>query len=226
MKHALLLALVCLAVTGAARADWVIIQKSKTMGQEQPMTFKIKDNWTRMDIGTDSAIIMDTTAGTMEMFLHKQKMVMRLDKDSIKAMGSAAGALLGADKPAAPKATGEKVKVGEWDTEVYTWEGKLGTGKFYVAKDFPAYDKLSKLMDGMTKAMPNPMQGQVPTNTDFPGMVVKSEMKVKIMGQEVDSVTELVSAKEETVDPKDFKAPEGYTEMKMPSIPGLNAPAK
>jgi hypothetical protein len=81
-------------------------------------------------------------------------------------------------------------------------------------------------MDDMTKAVPNPMQGQVPMNTDFPGMVVKTEMKVKIMGQEIESVTELVSAKEETVDPKDFKAPEGYSEMKMPSIPGVTAPAK
>ena len=118
------------------------------------------------------------------------------------------------------------MKVGEWDTEVYTWEGTLGAGKFFVARNFPDFAKLSKIMDDMTKAMPNPMAGQVPMNTDFPGMVVKSVMKVKVMGQEVDATTELVSAKEETVDPKEFKAPEGYTEMKMPKLPGLNAPAK
>lgn len=226
MKNALLFSLLFVCIASAARADWVIVQKTKAMGQEQPMTFKIKGSYTRMDIGADTTVIMDTTAGTTEMILHQQKMVMRMDKDGMKAMGSAAGALLGAEKAAAPKATGEKVKVGEWETEVYTWEGKLGAGRFFVAKNFPDYEKLSKLMDSMTKAMPNPMQGQVPTNADFPGMVVKTEMKVKIMGQEIESIVELISAKEETVDPTVFKVPAGYTEMKMPNIPGVSAPGK
>jgi hypothetical protein len=225
MKTALLTAAIGFLSLSSSFADWVIVQKAGAAGQNQEVTMKIKDNLTRMDVGGQMTMIMDTTSGSMEMFMHAQKMVMRMDKsmmESAMAMAGQLGGNTGDAKPAAPKATGEKVKVGEWDTEVFTWSGGMGEGKFYVAKDFPGYAKLAKIMDEMTKAMGNPATAMAPQSSDFPGMVVKSEMKVK--GQTVTS--ELVSAKEEAVDAKEFKAPDGYNEMKMPNIPGLTPPAK
>jgi hypothetical protein len=225
MKTVLLTAAIGFLFLSSSFADWVIVQKTAAGGKEQEMKMTIKDNLARTDIGAEMSMIMDTTTGTMEMFMHTQKMMMRMDKGMMSAAMALAGQLgSGNDaKPAAPKATGEKAKVGQWDTEIYTWSGKLGEGKFYVAKDFPGYEKLAKVMDEMTKAMGNPAAAMAPQSSDFPGMVVKSEMKV--MGQ--NATSELVSAKEEAVDPKEFKAPEGYNEMKMPNIPaGAGQPAK
>jgi hypothetical protein len=71
-------------------------------------------------------------------------------------------------------------------------------------------------MDRAKKATSNPMAALFPDASEFPGMIVKSEMTA--MGKT--SVTELVSAREEILDASLFKGPEGYSEMKMPKLPG------
>jgi hypothetical protein len=154
------------------------------------------------------------------MFMHDKKMLMRLNMQAMKGVTALAGKFLGGgdDKPARPKATGEKVKVGDWDTEVYTWEGKIGSAKFYIAMDFPHFADLNKAMDKISKSMSNPMSSMFPNNADFPGMVVKTEMTV--MGKATSS--QLVSAKEQPVPADDFKGPEGYQEMKLPTFPKGN----
>jgi hypothetical protein len=162
-------------------------------------------------------VLLNGNDGGAQMFIHDTRTVVRMDPEMIKGMGALAGKITGGDaEPPRIKTTGEKVKVGQWDTEVYTWEGKMGNGRFYVAKNFPKFGDLNKAMDKLSKAMANPMSRMFPNNTDFPGMVVKSEMKM--MGQVTTS--ELVSANEQSVSPDDFKAPEGYTEQKMPGMPG------
>ena len=201
----------------SACADWVIIQKTKTGDQDKQMTVKIKDNMIRNDIGASMSVLLDGNDGGARMFMHDTKTVIRMDPEMIKGMGALAGQFMGGDAgPPKIKPTGEKVKVGHWDTEVYTWEGKMGSGRFYVAKSFPKFGDLNKAMDKLSKAMANPMSRMFPNNTDFPGMVVKSEMKM--MGQVTTS--ELVSANEQSVSADDFKAPEGYKEQKMPGLPG------
>jgi hypothetical protein len=205
----------CLAPT--LRADWVIIQKTQTKGEDKTMTIKVKGDLIRSDLGTSMTALMNAKDGTAQMFIHKNKSVMKVNADTLKTAAGLANKLLGgSEAPAKPKATGEKVKVGEWDTEIYTWEGKIGSGKFYVAKDFPNFPELNKVMDKLSKSMSNPMSAMFPSNTDFPGMVVRSEMSA--IGTM--SKTELVSAKEEAVSDDEFKAPEGYKELKMPSLPG------
>jgi Domain of unknown function (DUF4412) len=200
-----------------ARADWVIITKTQTAGQDQQMTMKIKDNMIRNDIGGSMSVLINGNDGGAQMFIHDTRTVVRMDPEMIKGMGALAGKFMGGDaEPPKIKATGEKVKVGQWDSEVYTWEGKMGSGRFYIAKSFPKFGDLNKAMDKLSKAMANPMSRMFPNNTDFPGMVVKSEMKM--MGQVTTS--ELVSANEQSVSAEDFKAPEGYKEQKMPGLPG------
>ncbi len=214
---------VALALFFAAQslhADWVIIQKTNTGGKESTMTVKIKDNMIRNDMGDKMTAIINADAGDIQMFMHDQKKLIRMNAEALKGVGAMAGKFLGDGAPAKPKATGEKVKVGEWDTEVYTWESKMGTAKFYLAKDFPKYAELNKAMDKISKSMANPMAAMFPSATDFPGMSVKSEMTM--MGKV--TTTELVSAKEESVPADAFKAPEGYTEMKLPMFPGGGTP--
>ena len=158
---------------------------------------------------------MDASTGETTMFMHEQKMMMKVNGDSLKGLMAMAGAALGGEKAAKPAPTGQMEKVGEHQCEIFTWSGKLGTGKFWVAKDFKGFQELNAVQDKMMKAMGSPAAALAPQSSDFPGMVIKSEMQV--MGKT--SVSELVSAKEEAVDAAVFAVPAGYQEMKMPGLP-------
>ena len=203
-----------------ARADWVIVQKSSAAGQSQETTMKLKDDKVRIDQGDQMSMIMDGASGGMTMIMHGQKSVMKLDAEKLKGMMAMAAAAMGGGKEGGaaekPVATGEKEKIGEYECEVYTWKGKMGAGKFWVAKDFKGYEKINAAGDKLMQAMGNPMAALMPQSSDFPGMVVKSEMQV--MGQ--NAVTELVSAKEEAVEASAFDVPKDYKEVSMPAMPG------
>lgn len=196
-----------------ARADWVLVQKTITAGKEDEITTKIKGDQARVDMGGKMTVIVG--AEGMTMLMHAQKMMMKRDLASIKAVVEAAGKGDKGKQVAKPVATGQKEKVGEWDTEIYTWEGPMGTGRFWVAKDFPKHAEISALSDKLGKIVGSSMAGFAPQASDFDGMVVKSEMSM--MSKSV--TTLLVSAKEQDVDAKEFIPPQDYNEMKMPGAP-------
>lgn len=206
----------CLFAT-SAWADWVLVQKATAEGKTEEILIRIKDEQTRLDAGKEMSVIAGGADGQMTMLMHQQKMMMRLNADTLKGVMALAGAAFGADKAAAkPVATGTKEKIGAYDCEIFTWSGKMGTGKFWVARDFPGFQALNAAQDKLMKALGNPASAFAPQAGDFPGMVIKSEMQV--MGKS--SVSELVSAKEESVDAAIFTLPTDYKEMKMPSLPG------
>ena len=210
-----------------AWADWVIVEKStrevstkfkgdKVPGnavQESVVTMKIKGDLMRVDMGESTSVIVG--AEGMTMIMHKQKMIMKTDMASLKALIEKAGHSVSGQPPAKPVATGQKEKVGEWDAEIYTWEGTMAKGRFWVAKDFPKFAEISAMQDKLGKLVGGAVSGMAPQATDFDGMVVKSEMT--IMGKSVNS--QLISAKEETVDPSEFVPPADYKEMKRPGVP-------
>lgn len=201
----------------SAHADWTLIQKTAADGKADEMIIKVKGDKSRADIGQKMSMISDAATGEILMFMHEQKMLMKMNGDSMKGILALAGNLLGKGEPSAkPAATGKLEKVGDYETEIYTWSGKIGSGRFWVAKNFDHFAELNAIQDKLMKAMGNPAAAIAPQNNDFPGMVVKSEMSV--MGKIVTS--ELVSAKQEALDDAVFTAPEGYQEMKMPSLLG------
>ncbi len=163
------------------------------------------------------SVLINGAEGGVVMLMHQQKMLMKLDAEKLKGMMAMAAAATGGGEAAEkPKATGEKEKIGDYDCEIYTWSGKIGTGKFWVTPDFKGYQELNAASDKLMQAMGNPVASMAPQSSDFPGMVIKSEMQV--MGQSVTS--ELVSAKEEPVNESAFALPDGYNEMAMPALPG------
>ena len=211
-----LIASLCLLATSAC-ADWVVMQKATAEGKTEEIHIRIKGDQTRLDAGKEMSIIAGGADGQMTMLMHQQKMMMRLNADTLKAVMAQAGAAFGTDQAVAkPVATGTREKVGSYDCELFTWTGKMGSGKFWVARDFPGYQALNTAQDKLMKAMGNPASAFAPQASDFPGMVIKSEMQV--MGKS--NVSELVSAKEEDVDAAIFSLPADYQEMKMPGLPG------
>lgn len=207
------LALCCAATL--AHADWVMVQKSAVDGQVKDTTTKIKGEQARVDVAGEMSVLLD--ASGMTMLMHAQKVMMKADLATMKALVESAKKTTGgaAATTAKPVATGQKEKVGGWDAEIFTWEGPLGKGRFWVSKDIPKYAELNAVSDKLGKAMGSTMAGMAPQATDFDGMVVKSEMT--LMGKTV--VTTLESVKEQALEATEFTAPEGYTEMKMPTPP-------
>lgn len=205
-----------------ASADWVIVQKTTTEGQEKETVTKIKGEQARVDVDKQMSVIVG--AEGMMMLMHSQKIMMKMDLATMKSALEAAAktsAPLDKEQKSKPVATGQKEKVGEWEAEIYTWEGPLGKGRFWVVKEFPKFAEIAAVNDKLGKAMGSAMAGLAPQATDFNGMVVKSDMTM--MGKSM--TTLLVSAKEQDVDVKEFAAPEGYNEMKMPVMPA-GAPPK
>ncbi|HCN27372.1 MAG TPA: hypothetical protein DIT64_00985 [Verrucomicrobiales bacterium] len=217
MKAILFSLLAGLLAVPSAFADWIMIQKSTTDGQVQEVKIQIKGDKTRLDAGKQMTLIANGgDSGGIVMIMHAQKMKMKLDPEKMKSMMAMAAPALGGDKPAAkPAATGQKEKVGDYECEIYSWSGPIGSGKFWVAADFKGYKEMAAAHDKMMQAMGNPAAAFAPQAADFPGMVIKSEMTV--MGKS--NISELVSAKEENVDDSVFTIPEDYNEMKIPGLP-------
>jgi hypothetical protein len=213
MKTRFLSLIVLLLAATHARADWVLVQKTDAEGKETVVTTKIKGEQARVDMGDKMSAILG--AEGMVMMMHAQKMMMKMDLTTLKASLEKTGKGPGGQPTAKPVATGQKEKVGEWNAEIYTWEGTLGKGRFWVAKDFPKHAEISAISDKLGKVMGGAVSGISPQASDFDGMVVKSEMTM--MGKSV--VSHLVSAKEETLDANEFVPPAGYEEMKMPGAP-------
>lgn len=222
MKTSIRVLAVLFCTVALARADWVIVQKTNTAGEEKETVTKIKGEQARVDVGEQMSVMVG--AEGMMMLMHAQKVLMKMDLATMKAaleMAAKAAAPLDKQPAAKPVATGQKEKIGDWEAEIYTWEGQLGKGRFWVAKGFPKFAEINAINDKLGKAMGNAMAGLAPQASDFDGMVVKSDMTM--MGKNM--VTQLISAKEQEVDAKEFAAPDGYTEMKMPMAPG-GAPPK
>ncbi len=221
MKTLALALSLALSISGLSRADWVIVEKQDAAGQANESKTQIKGDKARTDVGEQMSVILDASTTDITMLMHGQKSFMKVNPDKMKGLMAMAQQLTGngGGEATKPVATGEKEKVGEWDAEIYTWQGKMGAGKYWIATNFEGADEIreiqSKLMKGLGAG--NPLAGMAPDPMDFPGMVVKSEMT--IMGQT--AKTELVSATKEDVSDDIFAMPEGYQEMKMPSIPGL-----
>lgn len=116
--------------------------------------------------------------------------------------------------PAKPLDTGKAEKIGDYETEIYSWSGPNGmVQKFWVAKDFPSYAAIKTDRDKMDQWNSfSATKGSQPDLRQLPGMVVKTQ--TDIQGRTI--IVSLVSVKIEPVDPSEFEVPSDYTEWKPP----------
>ena len=208
-----------------ARADIIIEQKMESPMITGNVTMKVKGDQARMDMpsprGGNVTTLMNFKSGEMVTFMHQEKLAMKMNLSDIKKQQEAGQKELGVDpsKIEKPKATGQKEKVGEYETEIFEMNQGQLQAKLWIAKDFPnaqpIKDQMAKLSSSMGGA------GFDPAKMDVPGMVVKSEVSTR----DGKMTITLLKAKEEPVDDKEFVKPEGYQEMQMPKLPGAEAPA-
>ncbi len=226
MKLALILLAAFLSV---ARADFVIVQKVDGAGaQSGNVTFKIKDGKARIDVTPQITQLIDSGTGDTITLMHAQKAYMKISAEQTKAMIEQMRALQEAAGPAATApaklvATGQKEKVEQWDTEVFTWSNGTMSARYWIAKDFPNYAAIMAAMEKATNGgLAGMTKGIAPSGSDFPGMAVKTE--VKMMGKTITST--VVSADEKAVDAKEVTVPADYKEMATPALNFTPPPAK
>jgi len=91
----------------------------------------------------DMSTITDSGTGDSVVLMHKSKTIMKMSGAQVKQvmeamrkqMGNGAATNAMALKPVA---TGKTEKVGDYNTEIYTWTNSRGMGQIlWVAKDFP-----------------------------------------------------------------------------------------
>jgi hypothetical protein len=207
-----------------ARADIVIEQKMESSLINGVVTTKLKGDQARMDmpspLGGNVTTLMNFKSGEMVTLMHQQKIAMKMNLSALKKQQEAGQKAFGVDpaKMEKPKSTGQKEKVGDYDTEIF--EMKQGTveAKLWIAKDFPNAQSIKDQMTKLSSSMGG--AGFDPSKLDVPGMVMRSEVNTPVGKMTIT----LVKAKEEPVDEKEFIKPEGYQEMQMPTLPGA-APA-
>ena len=219
MKLLLSLAALLFAA-GLTHADMVIVQKVDGAGQSGEMTMKIGEDKVRADVSPQVSTITDIKTGDVTTLMHAQKSYLVMTAATTKAMFAKMSKLMeqsdASASPAAPKASGKTDKINGWNAAEYTFSNGMMKASYWISSDFPnakaVTDALAKFRKGgladMTKAFAPDLSG-------LPGVPVKTEVEVN--GQKI--VTEMVSAKDETVDPSVYQVPTGYSEMKMPAMP-------
>ena len=205
------LALVCAA--GGARADLVTQQQIITPNDNGVAAIKIKGTKIRMDIyaGQPRAIstITDLNTGDTITLVHTQKLYLKSSGQLMKQARSSGTA----SKAPVPRATGKTQKVGDYDTELYTWSNSRGiTGTVWVAKNYPDYARIRADYAVLDKTA-GADTDMTPVLSALPGMVVRSQ--VTGGGQTI--TLALISAKEEPLDASLFGIPRDYKEVPRPT---------
>jgi thiol-disulfide isomerase/thioredoxin len=208
---------------GTACADFVIKQKVESPMMSGEVTMQIKGDKVRTDVpfglmGMGSmSTIADLNTGDTVMLMHKHKAAAKISGAQLKEQMAAVkkqvekAAVAGAAKP---QATGKTEKVGDYNSEIYTWASTNGMKMtLWVAKDFPNYKQIQEQLKKLSELSPFGMgKSMGPDENTLPGMVVKREMES--LGQKI--TTTLISAKEEPVDLAVFEVPKDYTDMTQP----------
>ena len=217
------LALACAAA--GARADLVMQQQITVSTNNTFATMKVKGSKVRLDFhaGQPRAIstITDLMTGDAITLLHSQKMFVKISGAMTPANPASNGATANpAPKPPVPRATGQTQKVGDYNTELYTWSNSRGiTGTAWVAKNFPDFARIQTDLAMLDKAA-DANNSMDPELSALPGMVVRSQ--VTGGGQTI--TVALISAKEESIDASLFQIPAGYKELPQPKPVVSQAP--
>lgn len=209
----LLATALALVLCTAVRADLVIEQHVSGAGRESDMTLRIKDGQMRGDLTKEISVIAGKPDGASYTLMHEQKRYLRMSKEQLQEMRKQVPDATVEAGSAKLEATGKKEKVGEFETEIYTWKvGKIDA-RYWVAPGYPNHQAINAELDKVQQSSLGSLaQGLTPKMSEFPGLVVQTELK---MGEDK-VLSTIKSVKDEPVDPKVFEVPSDYTEVNIP----------
>lgn len=212
-----------LLACAAAFGDFVIVQRVEGASEQSGnVTVKVRGGKVRVDMVPQVSQIMDSASGDTLTLLHDKKAYIRLSAERTKALmeqlsraQADAAARTNAPAPAKPAATGKKEMVGEWQAEVFTWSNGTLSARYWVTREFPNLEAVQKAMDQLNGGNLGAVARELgPSHRDFPGMVVKTEMK--LAGKTI--VSTLVSVAEQPVEAGEVELPADYIELASPEF--------
>lgn len=218
MKSLCLLATVFL-VFNSARADLTIVQTVDGAGQVQHITMKVKGDRARVEIGSQLTTIIDSKTGNVINLITEKKVAMTIPGDKARAMAEIAKAFVKEEAPAqpAPKPTGKKETINGYETQEYVSDSPKFHASYWVAPAYPNYAAILQQMSVLRNGAFASVTKGMPDYGALPGMPMRTHVKTG-SDHEITSTIESISVS--PLPDTDFTVPAGYSEMKMPDLPG------
>jgi hypothetical protein len=219
----LLAVAVMLVVAIPATADLKIVQKTHTGGvmgqpaQDQNQIIYATSRWIRQEIGDKMILLFDGESGKMISLNIAKKEYSIIDPAKLKSMMDMAAGMMGEVKVSATP-TQEVSKVGKWNAKL--WKIKLTTNMFTMDMDIYATTDIQMpgVYDNFQKKwglMQGPMAKLIEEMQKIKGYPVKSVGKMTIMGQAVDTTTEVIEVSSAKLADSLFQVPAGFKEVEF-----------
>ncbi len=215
---------------GAAKADYVIVQRVEGGRDSGTMTLKIKGAKSRADLAPQISVITDGVTGDVITLAHALRRFMRIPAERTGALvekmekhaGNGAGnsAGNGGSHGAEPKPVlvGRREKVDKYECDVFIWSGKGLSATYWVARNYPNYAAITAALEQNARAGLGALsRGMAPRPGDFSGMIMKTELRLA----DRKLTTTLVSVHEEELADSFFTVPPEYEEAPTPQFEEL-----
>lgn len=225
--------LLFLSLGTVAFADMTIVQhvtSGSVMGQpprDDTMTIYVKGDHARIDNGskpTDTYTIVDMTAGKMYMVDPNRKQVMVMSTDMIKQAGKMMGAMGGQSKSTVEK-TGKTETVNGFkcdDYAVSTTGGPMTLNGTVCASTDVNSAEFDKFKDFAGPEAAKMFGGD--ELSKIKGLAIRSTMKMSMMGQNIDTTSEVQKVSSDPVPASMFTLPKDYKTVEAPAMPGQKPP--
>lgn len=210
-----------------AHADIVVEQLIEGPGQSTAhTTARLKGNRLRVDVEGPAgpvSSVLDLETGDATTLVHATKSATQLSgartKELIESLKKKVGRETDAE-PVKPVAAGRKEKIGNFNTEVFTWKTANGIQTVWVTKDLPNWAKLRDQLDRISRSLaPEPPRSAAADATALPGVIVKSELDRA--GQKYSAT--VLSIHDEELNPALFETPPDYQSAAAPEKSGTAA---
>jgi len=186
MKTALYSLVLSISFFPPAHADLTIVQKVEGIGAPTDMTIKIKGDKARIEAAPQITTIVDGKTGEVINLMNKEKTVVRISPDKVKAVTDMIKKFNttkeGAEK-AKLNATGQKETVNGYETEQYTYDGPEFKATYWIASNYPDGAAILAQLQSINSDFWNAANTKMPDYRDFPGLPIRTRMTMTKQSQ-------------------------------------------
>jgi nitrogen regulatory protein PII len=222
-----------------AHADLTIVQKVEGVGAATDMTIKIKGDKARIEASPQITTIVDGKTGEVINLINKEKTVVRISPDKVKAVTDMIKKF-NVTKEGAEKAklipTGHKETVNGYETEQYTYDGPEFKATYWIASNYPDGAAILAQLQSINSDFWNAANTKMPDYRDFPGLPIRTRMVISKQDQADKSnpgssdhgpeiTTTITSVNRNPISDSEFTVPGDFKEIKLPDIFNKKNPA-
>ena len=219
MKFIFLSGIAALLVVASARADLTITQKSDGTPGITEMVIKIKGDKTRVEMGPQLAMIIDSKTGDTNTIMSEKKQVMHLSGAKTKAMAEMMNQFSksGAAKPKLVP-TGKKETISGYEAEEYKVEGGMFPATYWISTKYPDYATILKQLQQTKPSSWDPSKMGMPGYDDMPGLPLRVIIEA---GGQGTITTTITSIKRDPLTDDQFVVPKDFQQVEMPDFSKL-----